>query len=126
MSETKDTLFSDNLVSAVTYSAPIKGLGEPLLTIYVPYRDLSKNLNIRDLNIIAYFEGRLTKFIYKGTVKNFDYLGENQDGVNWNLVYRKKETDGAVYHGKSEKGKPRVVKSLPGIMFEDGNFISIF
>lgn len=126
MSETKDGLFSDDLVSAVTYSAPIKGLGEPLLTIYVPYKDLSKKLNIRDLNIIAYFEGRLTKFIYKGTVKNFDYLGENQDGVNWNLVYRKKETEGAVYMGKDEKGKPRVVKSLPGIMFEDGNFVSIF
>ncbi len=124
--EVQNKILPDNLITAVNYSSEILGLGEPLLTLYLPFKKAKDGLDLEDLDIIAYFEGRLSQFQYKGTSRKFTYQGSNQDGVQWSLTYKNKESQGQVELLNIEQGKPRVLKELAGIMFNDGNFISIF
>ncbi|MCP4322021.1 MAG: hypothetical protein GY787_09265 [Alteromonadales bacterium] len=124
--EVQTKILPDNLVTAVNYSGSVLGLGEPLLTMYLPFKKAKGGLDLENLDIIAYFEGRLSQFQFNGSSKKFTYQGHNQDGVEWSLTYIKKETQGQVNLLGKEQGKPRVLKDLAGIMFNDGNFISIF
>jgi len=124
--ESQTKILPESLVTAVNYSGEILGLGEPLLTLYLPFKKAKYGLDLEDLDIIAYFEGRLSQFQFNGSSKKFTYQGKNQDGVEWSLTYIKKETQGQVNLLGKQQGKPRVLKDLAGIMFNDGNFISIF
>lgn len=124
--EVQANILPDNLITAVNYSGSVLGLGEPLLTMYLPYKSVQKGLDLNNLDIIAYFEGRLSQFQFNGTDRTFTYQGKNQDGVQWSLTYNKKEAEGQVTLQNEEQGTPRVLKDLAGIMFNDGNFISIF
>jgi hypothetical protein len=124
--ETSSTLMPNSLLALVNYSAPIKGLGEPVLAIYMPFADINQGFDLKDFAAIVYFEGRLSQFSFTGTTSNFDYTGRNQDGVEWQLTYRKKEADGEVNYLHEKMGSPRVLKDLAGLMFSDGHFVSIF
>ena len=124
--ETSSKLMPDSLLALVNYSSPIKGIGEPVLGIYMPFADVDKGFDVNNLQAIVYFEGRLSQFTFNGTTSKFDYTGRNQDGVAWQLTYRKKEADGQVNYLQQQMGHPRVLKDLAGLMFSDGHFVSIF
>jgi hypothetical protein len=124
--ETSSKLMPNSLLALVNYSSPIKGLGEPVLGIYMPFADVDQGFDVNNLQAIVYFEGRLSQFTFNGTTSKFDYTGRNQDGVEWQLTYRKKEADGEVNYLQEQMGHPRVLKDLAGLMFSDGHFVSIF
>lgn len=124
--ETNNKLISDDTVAVVSYSASLQGLGEPLLSLYVDPTAIDGGISVSDIDTLAYFEGRLARFSFAGKPKDFTYQGMNQDGGQWDLTVKKKEASGQVTLNGQEVGKPRVLKDLPGIMFNDGNFISIF
>ncbi|MDO6507242.1 hypothetical protein Q4506_06960 [Colwellia sp. 4_MG-2023] len=124
--ETSENLIPNGMTATVTYSAAILGLGEPLLTVYMDLDNAQEGLSIDNIDMAAYFEGRLAHFTFAGRTNNFTYQGQNQDGVEWFITLASKEADGYVSLTSNEYGTPRVLKDLVGIMFNDGNFISIF
>jgi len=124
--ETNKKLISDRAIVSFSYSAPLQGLSEPLLTLFVDPTAISEGLSVTDLDTIAYFAGRLTKFTFKGKARTFNYQGANQDNVTWQLDFDKKISTGQVDLAQQTQGKTRVLKEVAGILFSDGNFISIF
>lgn len=113
-------------LTAVSYSDQIEGLAEPSLTIYFPFEQLN-TFNIQDnIDVSAYFAGRMTEFSFSGSNTTFTYSGKNQDGLNWDFVVDDRKPSGLMYLGKQEVGEVRMLKDIPGVMFNDGNFISLF
>jgi hypothetical protein len=124
--EQSDELISKDVIAAVSYSAPVHGLGEPQLTLFVDYEEIADGLTVSNIDTIAYFEGRMAQFSFSGKSNNFTYQGINQDNTQWQIKVKKKVAEGDVRLNNEIQGTPRVLKDLPGIMFNDGNFISIF
>jgi len=94
--ETSDNLIPKGMTATVTYSAEILGLGEPLLTVYMDLDNAQEGLSIDNIDMAAYFEGRLAHFTFAGRTNNFTYQGQNQDGVEWFLTLASKEAQGYV------------------------------
>ena len=124
--ESSDQLIANDIITAVSYSANLQGLGEPLLSLYINSENIKSGLNINNIDMNAYFEGRFSQFTFKGESDQFTYQGKNQDSVQWSLIYHQKETQGQVTLQGKLQGRPRILKDLAGIMFNDGNFISVF
>lgn len=95
-SQIEAQLISDQAVISFAYSAPLKGLAEPLLTLFVKPQDIEQGLSLFDLDLIAYFAGRQVQFRFEGNSKTFTYQGLNQDGVQWDLAFDKKVNEGTV------------------------------
>ncbi|WP_199608812.1 hypothetical protein [Flocculibacter collagenilyticus] len=124
--ENSDTLLSNSLQIATTYSASVYGLGEPVLTFYANLDDIKEGLSTSKLDLIIYFEGRLLQLLFSGKPTKFSYSGLNQDGVSWNLNFARNNTNGEFLVNGIQVGEPRMLKNIAGILFIDGNFISVF
>ncbi|MBY0420439.1 MAG: hypothetical protein K2W88_20500 [Pararheinheimera sp.] len=124
-SETTDVI-PEHVVTGISYNDTLEGLSSSSLTLFFPFQDLN-SFRIQDnIDVSASFAGRFMEFKFSGTNTTFDYSGRTQDDISWDFKVDDRIPSGFKYFNDTKIGEVRMLKDVPGVMFTDGNFVSIF
>jgi hypothetical protein len=124
-SETAD-IIPEHVVTGVSYNDTLEGLSSASLTLFFPFEDLN-SFRIQDnIDVSASFAGRFMEFNFSGSNTTFVYSGRTHDDIRWDFKVDDRVPAGFKYFNGTKIGEVRMLKDVPGVMFTDGNFVSIF
>lgn len=119
-------IIPEHVVTGVSYNDTLEGLSSSSLTLFFPFKDLN-SFRIQDnIDVSASFAGRFMEFNFAGSSTTFIYSGRTQDDINWDFKVDDRIPAGFKYFNGTKIGEVRMLKDVPGVMFTDGNFVSIF